>query len=72
VEWKVNCTRTNLECRYELRQCDEKEIKIEKKLELLIEHQGKKRDYVVFLILDDVGWKSRLQFIWKDVKEFSA
>jgi len=60
MERVANRTRTNLECRYELRQCDKKKIKVEKKLELLIEHQGKKRDYVVFLILDDVGWKSRL------------
>ncbi len=46
--------RTDLECRYELRQRNQKEVEVEEEFELLVEHERKECEYVVFLVANHV------------------
>lgn len=47
---RKNKCRTDLECRNELRQRDQKEVEVEEEFELLVEHERKEREYVVLLV----------------------
>jgi hypothetical protein len=57
--------RTDFECGYKLRECDQEEVEIEEELELFVEYDGQEREGVVLLISNDVSRKTCLQFVCK-------
>ena len=47
---------TSFESRNELRECDEKKIKVEEELELFVKDDRQEREHIVLLVADDI-WR---------------
>ena len=59
--------QTDLQRRNELRQGDEEEVQVEKEFELFVEDDREEGEDIIFLIADDVGRISILEFLCETI-----